>query len=122
MSQVEVRRVAARAGEGAVAGRRALAPSVVVIVVATRDDTSYPLEALLDPFSRGAAGYVLNAATNDEAVSAVQRVLSAWSPLETPLPAHAIRPPAAVASHRRLIRPSTSRRGQTTRSWSAARP
>ncbi len=38
---------------------------------------------------------VLTAATPQEAVTAVQRVLSAWSPLEPPLPASALRHLAA---------------------------
>jgi DNA-binding NarL/FixJ family response regulator len=91
MSQVEVRPAKSRAGDDALAGSRESPPGVVIIVVATRDDPNYPLEVLLEPLNRGATGYVFNAVTNYEAVTAVQRVLSAWSPLEPPLPADALR-------------------------------
>ncbi len=99
MSQINGRANGFHIGEGVVAGRRAAAPRAVVIVVATRDDPDYPLEALLEPLVRGATAYTFNAASSNEAVMAVQRVLSAWPPLEPSLPAsalwqQAVQPPA----------------------------
>src|SRR5262245_16505883 len=99
MSQVNERANGLHVGNGVAGGRRAAVPGVVVIVVTTPEYAGYPLEALLEPLRAGAAGYVLDAATNQEVVTAVQRVLSAWSPPEPPRAAQPPRHAANGAQH-----------------------
>ena len=62
-------------------------PGISVLMVTMQEDSDYLLEAL----KAGAAGYVLKGASSDELVSAVLRVLSGDSPLDSDVAARLLR-------------------------------